>query len=48
VKAAFIKLENGVVHLRRSDGKIVEVPLEKLSKQDLAYVTEQAERSVAP
>ena len=48
MEAAFIKLEDGVVHLRRTDGKIAEVPLEGLSKQDQAYVADQADRSVSP
>jgi hypothetical protein len=48
VEAAFIKLEDEVVHLRRSDGKIAQVPLERLSKQDQAYVAEQAKQPVSP
>ncbi len=48
VEAAFVKLEDGVVHLRRPDGKIAPVPLEKLSKQDQEFVSEQAGQSVAP
>jgi hypothetical protein len=48
VVAAFIKLEDGAVHLRRSDGKIAAVPLERMSKQGRAYVAAQAKRSVSP
>jgi hypothetical protein len=48
VEAAFIKLEDGVVHLRRQDGKIALVPLERLSKQDQAYVAEKTGRSISP
>jgi hypothetical protein len=48
VEAAFIKLEDGVVHLRRQDGKIVQVPMERLSKQDQEHIAEKAERSISP
>jgi hypothetical protein len=33
-----IKLEDGVVHLQRKDGKVVEVPLEVLSDADQEFV----------
>ena len=48
VEAAFVKMEDGKVHLRRQDGRIAQVPLEKLSQQDQTHVAEQAERSVSP
>jgi formylglycine-generating enzyme required for sulfatase activity len=48
VEAAFVEVKDGMVRLRLPDGKIAEVPLERLSKQDQTCVSEQAERNVAP
>ncbi|MBI2477097.1 MAG: hypothetical protein HYV60_00075, partial [Planctomycetia bacterium] len=36
--AALVKFENGVVHLRKQDGTVVLVPIEKLSAADQLYV----------
>lgn len=38
VEAILIKLEDGKVVLRRRDGRVVALPLEKLSRQDQDYV----------
>jgi hypothetical protein len=44
VEAALVKFDDGLVYLRLPGGNIASVPLEKLSKQDQAYVAGQAER----
>lgn len=44
VEADFVKLENGTVRLKKADGKIVDVPLTKLSKGDREWV----QREVSP
>lgn len=41
-EAELAGFEDGIVRLKKSDGKIVSLPLEKLSKADQQYVTEQA------
>jgi hypothetical protein len=38
VEAEFVKFANGTVRLRRVDGRIVDVPLLRLSKEDITYV----------
>jgi hypothetical protein len=42
VETVSVKAEDGDVYLHRSDGKIDEVPLETLSKQDQEHLAEQA------
>jgi len=48
VEAAFVDVKDDTVRLRLPNGNIAEVPLERLAKQDQAYVAEQAEQSVSP
>lgn len=36
VEAEFVELTDGVVHLRKADGKILKVPIDKLSDEDQA------------
>lgn len=42
VRATFVELKSGKVKLRRADGHVIDVPLEKLSKADQTYAKEQA------
>ena len=41
VEAEFVKEAGGVVHLRKSDGSEIEVPLDKLSPADREFVRSQ-------
>ncbi|MCC6510370.1 MAG: hypothetical protein IT423_14800 [Pirellulaceae bacterium] len=45
VDAMFVGQENGVVKLQRPDGKQVNVPLEKLSPQDQAFIRQLLEEN---
>jgi hypothetical protein len=38
IEAALVKLENGKVLLRKRDGSMIALPLEKLSREDREYV----------
>lgn len=38
VNASFMSLGNGLVKLKKEDGKIIDVPVEKLSPVDQAFV----------
>jgi hypothetical protein len=46
-QAEFIELKEGKVHLQKQDGKVLVVPLERLSAADQAYVQERI-RAKAP
>jgi hypothetical protein len=41
IEAAFVSVVDGKVNLRRADGRVLAVPLEKLSAADQAYVQQQ-------
>ncbi len=41
IEAAFVSVVDGKVNLRRADGRVIAVPLEKLSAADQAYVQQQ-------
>ncbi|MCR4414463.1 MAG: SHD1 domain-containing protein, partial [Thermoguttaceae bacterium] len=41
VQAALVRCEGDKVTLRRKDGKLIQVPLDKLSAQDRAYIEKQ-------
>jgi len=43
VQATFVELKSNQVTLKRADGRIIKVPLEKLSKADQEYAKQQAE-----
>ncbi len=43
VEAQFAGVENGKVLLKKADGKIARVPLDRLSKEDRDFVAEQAD-----
>ncbi len=45
VEAEFVSLADGIVRLRRHDGKTMEIPLEKLRQADQAYVQQMSEKS---
>ncbi len=48
VEAQFVELKDGEVHIRKDDGKVIVVPLEKLCLADQRYVEQQkAERQRA-
>jgi uncharacterized cupin superfamily protein len=42
VQATFVELNSGKVTLKKANGRIIKVPLEKLSKADQEYATRQA------
>ncbi len=42
IEAAFLKIENGIVHLQRADGVLIGVALDKLSAGDQAFAQQQA------
>ena len=44
VKAKLIKVEGGKVFLRKENGAVLEVPLNRLSKDSLAFAKKEAER----
>ncbi|MEK6248628.1 MAG: SHD1 domain-containing protein [Planctomycetales bacterium] len=48
IDAMFVVLRDGKVHLRKSGGEIVKVPLEKLSKEDQEYVGDLKSESSEP
>ncbi len=41
IEAVFVSVVDGKVNLRRADGRVLAVPLEKLSAADQAYVKQQ-------
>jgi hypothetical protein len=43
IEAEFVKLEDGKVHLKKTDGTVIQVPLEKLSAEDQAHAKQLAE-----
>lgn len=45
VEAVLVRSENGLAHLKKRDGKIVQVPLTKLSPGDRAFVIESNRRN---
>jgi hypothetical protein len=48
VKAEFVGVEDGKVKLKKADGKAVFVPLDRLSKEDQDFVTEQSQEKSQP
>jgi hypothetical protein len=44
VEATYVSMPDNTVRLRRKDGRTLNVPLEKLSEEDRAYVAEQAKK----
>ena len=42
VRATFVSLDSDTVTLKRADGRVIHVPLEKLSKADREYAKQQA------
>lgn len=47
VEAEFVEESGGSVHLRKSDGRVISLPLERLSTVDQAYVQEQRDGAEA-
>lgn len=41
VEAEFVLLQNGIVHLKRADGKVSKVPIQRLSQADQAFARKQ-------
>ncbi len=41
IEAEFVKLDNDIVHLKKGDGTIIKIPLNKLSSQDKEFVRQQ-------
>ena len=48
VEAAFVELKDGVVTLKRADGRTVTVPIERLSKGDQQFATSQPPLEMTP
>ena len=48
VEAEFVKLADGKVTLRKTDGRVIAVPVEKLSEADRAVVTKLAAEAAKP
>ena len=48
VEAAFVKVDGGKVHLKRTDGKTLVIPVDKLSKEDQAHVHDLQTQSENP
>jgi len=44
VDALLIRIKNGVAHLKKKDGKVIQVPLTKLSPADRKFVTQRNQR----
>ena len=48
IQAELLSFAQGVVHLRRADGKTIKVPLAKLSKDDQNFVTNPGSSNGVP
>ena len=45
IEGEFVKLADGTVDIRRDDGKLIRIPLDKLSEEDQKYVREATART---